>query len=98
MQELVEKLLQELVVEADPNEKTQLETKLIERFNNIVVVTMFDNLTESQKKEFLDAAKDDALFDQKIEMLAAEVPGLSTKIEHALENEMNLVRLVFKQV
>ena len=93
----IEQLLEELQMEATPEEALELQEKFNDRILDIIIVTMFDNLNDEQKVRFLDLIKemDSDELDQKIMLFAAEVPGLQEKVDAAIEREVNLIRIAF---
>lgn len=98
MEELVKDLLKELSIDATPEECKELENDLEERFNQVTLDTMLENLTDSQKSELEEDIKvgNTELLEQKIASLSVEIPNLKDKIDQAIEFEVNLIRLAFK--
>ncbi len=95
MNDLVKKLLKELNIEATSEQRAEFEEDLRSRFENITLEVLLDSLFEEQRQELMEAMDSEEGLQQKIQDLAAEVPGLQQKIDAALNHEINLIRLTF---
>jgi uncharacterized Rossmann fold enzyme len=75
-------------------EKARILNSLSERFNDLIMIALINNLNEEQKQRFLAAVKnpDQKSMEEKVEDIASEVPGLAQKIEQALAEEYEILK------
>jgi hypothetical protein len=83
-----------------PEEKQEVQTEMMKHFNDIILQTVVDNLSDSQIAEFQEALQetDAALMQEKIADITSRVPGLNSKIELAVQQELAHLKSAYQQV
>ncbi len=81
------------------NEKEQMLLKLSSHLSEVMIETFIDNLDEAQASEIeqlIDQQPEKA--QERIQVYASRVPGLSSKIHYAITQELDVLKSGFDQI
>lgn len=78
-------------------EKLQILEMLSERFGQVVVKTLINNLNEEQKKEFETLLNSPEKVEEGVVKLSSVIPGLDTQIEQALYTEYEIIKAAMRE-
>lgn len=87
-------LLKSLGIELPENEVEEVAEKLLEHFNKIIIETLIVNLSAEDRGDIADSLDSDRL-EAMVQDFAARTPGLFDKIEEALNNEFEVIRIAY---
>lgn len=94
--EMLEIIFQEIgLTNMSDDEKARTMVSLESHFTDIVMETTIENFNDDQLQRFryyMDKTTDPELLDRQVEALAAEVPGLADKIQHAIVQEVETLK------
>lgn len=93
-----QKILKEIgLLNLEDEEKKEVAEALIKHFERIILETALLNLNEKQAKEFKLAVENPKDLEDRIIKITAQSPGLAEKIEKSVENELALIKAMFRQ-
>jgi len=92
-QQYSDRLLQELgFADAAEQEKQEALEVIAGRFNDVLITTFIDAVNADQRQRLIKAFENPETVGEVLQEVAAEVPGLSEKIEQALEDEYEALK------
>lgn len=74
------------------DERDKLVKSLSEHFENMILETFMNRLTDNQVKEIRDTLSNHGILEEKFAEYAAQIPGLAGDIEDRLERETEALK------